>query len=298
MKNIKFLSLIAFGVIMIFAGSCDQAEGRVTFEGPYYVQFTSSAASISEEQTSSVISVQVSNVGPTLDQDITVNYSTEGSTAELDVDYEIVGTAVAGEIIIPAGKHFGTVKFRTIDNGDADGVKTLNLTLSGASNGLSAGSGAIGVNYALTITDDDCPLDLSTFPGSYDLNFTHTAGFLWAAGYQEGFVATLSATSTANVFDCENFFGIVDREALGTLGSPSLGVIPIEIDEDAKTAAVSAGAHFFYLSGGTAQRDIVGTGSGAVGTCGPSFSLSADVVRTADSSIGTSITVMNFTKID
>ncbi|MEM7297599.1 MAG: hypothetical protein AAF391_04965, partial [Bacteroidota bacterium] len=142
------------------------------------------------------------------------------------------------------------------------------------------------------------------FAGSYDHEFVHSAGFLWAAGLQTGFVATLIPTTTANVFDCENFFGLVDRDNLGSLGSPSLGLVPILINETAATAEVDpdygAGrtGHFFYFSGGTAEREIRATGSGAVETCGPNFSLSADLHRTADGSVGTSISSMSFNKIN
>ncbi len=288
--------------LVSFISSCKEEDGRTTFEGPFYVQFTSSSASISEAATSTAIVVEVSNVGPTLNSDIVVNYElTENATAVEGVDYAVASGYTSGEIVIPAGEHFGKIVFNTIDNEETDGVVTLEIELTSANQGLQAGRGAVGVSYALTITDDDCPLDLATFPGAYDMNFTHTAGFLWAAGFQEGFVATLSATATANIFDCENFFGIVDRDALGSLGSPSLGLIPIEIDEVAMTAGVSTDyegtGHFFYFSGGTAEREIQAVSSGEIGTCGPSFSLAANLVRTADQSIGTSITEMNFTKI-
>lgn len=302
MKLKNIINGLVLVALLFVASSCDPENGRVTFDGPYYVQFTGSGSTISEEMESTTVIIEVSNVGPTKNEDIVVSYSTEGSTAVEGVDFDLAAGQTSGQIVIPAGKHFGTLKLNTIDNLDADGVKSLKVTLTSASGGLDAGRGAIGLSYTLTINDNDCPLDLDTFAGSYDMDFTHTAGFLWAAGFQSGFVSTLIPTTDANIFDCENFFGIVDRDALGSLGS-ELGLIPIYIDDVAETAAIAPypdgkTGHYFYSSGGTAPREIQGVSAGPVATCGPDFSLSANVVRTAEQTVGTSITVMNFRKLD
>ncbi len=314
MKKIRYINLLAIAGLLFVAFACDQADGRQIFEGPYYVQLTSASSSISEADTTTTVSIQISNVGPTLTSDIIVTYSTEGSTAVEGVDYELAAGQTSGQIVIPAGEHFATLDLNTINNSVADGVKTLDITLVSADNGLSAGSGAIGVNHSLTISDDDCPLDLTTFPGSYDLDFTHTVGFLWASGTQTGFVATLTATSDPNIFNCENFFGIVDREAAATLGSADgLGLIPLFVDDVAETVGVStdysvpAGGiggtggtgtgHWFY-DGGAGPREIRAVSSGPVATCGPDFSLAADIYRTNEGTLGTSITEMNFKKIN
>jgi hypothetical protein len=294
MKKFKILNIGAAICFLFALSSCDQEDGRVTFGGPYYVQFTTSAQSVSEA-AGSVVAIQVSNVGPTVSEDIIITYETTGSVAVEGVDYELEAGQTSGQIVIPAGRHFGELRFIPTDNDDSDGSRSLIFTLTGASSNLEAGSGAIGVTYTVTLTDDDCPLDLETIPGAYDHDFVHTAGFLWNAGAQSGFVATLATTDVANVFSCTNFFGIVDRFAAGALpGEP--GIIPIQINVVEKTAQVLAGDHILY--GTTGPRDIRGTGTGPVETCGPNFSLSADLVRRIEQTVGTSILVANFNKVN
>ncbi len=294
MKKIRILHIAMYVLAVVSFTGCNPEDERVTFNGPYYVQFTSSSAAISEA-AGTVVAIQVSNVGPTLDEDITISYSTTGSTAVLDVDYELEAGQVAGQITIPAGRHFGELRIIPIDNDESDGTRTLTLTLTSASSNLQAGFGAIGVSSSVSITDNDCPLDLETFPGSYDHSFTHTAGFLWAAGTQTGFVATLGTTGTENIFSCTNFFGIVDRFGLGALpGEP--GLIPIQINVEAKTAQVQDGAWILY--GTSAPREIQGRGAGDVATCGPNFTMAADLVRTNEQTVGTSILVASFEKLN
>lgn len=139
---------------MTFLASCDEEDGRVTFEGPYYIGFTSNTATISEAGGSFII--EVSQVGPTLGSDITVNYTVEGSAQE-GVDYTIVG-GTEGTIVIPAGQHFGTLELQAIDDLSADGALNLKLTLSANSAGLENGRGAVEKTLSITITDDDCPI--------------------------------------------------------------------------------------------------------------------------------------------
>lgn len=307
MKKLNFIRLLMLVGVLAYTTSCKEEDGRTTYPSEFsYVQFTASTAAVSEVDTTRGIVIEVSNVGPTLDQDISVAYAIDTSSNAVRGTHYALTKGSGQTITIPAGEHFGSITINTLDNDVSDGTKTLTLVLTSASQGLSPGRGQVGKTFTLTISDDDCPLVLDTFVGAFDHSFTHTAGFLWAAGLQEGFVATLSPRDGApsNVFDCENFFGLIDREGLGSLGSPVLGKVPILIDETAKTAEVwnqyPAGktGWTFYFSGGTAEREMQAVSAGEVGTCGPTFSLSANLVRTADQSIGTSITQADFSKID
>lgn len=287
MKKTRYINLLAIAGLLFVAFACDQADGRQIFEGPYYVQLTSSSASISEADENSTVTIQVSNVGPTLDSDIVVTYSTDGSTAVEGVDYELAAGQTSGEIVIPAGEHFGSLQLNTINNDETDGDKTLAITLVSANNGLSAGSGAIGVSYSLAISDDDCPFDITAFPGAYDVSWVQSAGWIWDAGENTGFVSSLTATATANVYDTDNLLGATDG------GQNDVQLVALFVDDVAETVAIyddGSGAQEFYKNTSFLQRYAVGTGAGEVGTCGPTFSFSYDVLREDVATVAVSVT--------
>lgn len=285
MKIFNKISLFLITAMAVAFTACDEEDGRTTFEGPFYVQYTGNSASVSEADTTSIIKIEVSNVGPTVDSDITVNYTTEGS-AEVGVDYEILRGGTPGQIIIPAGQHFGTLELRTINNDETDGDKTLDFTLSSADNGLEVGRGAIGVTFSLNISDDDCPFDIATFPGSYNVSWVQSSGWIWGAGENTGFVSNLTTTADANVFGTDNLLGATDG------GQNDVQVVNLVVDDVAQTVAIddSNGPQEFYKNTSFLQRYVSGTGAGEVGTCGPSFSFSYDVLREDQATVATSVT--------
>lgn len=273
--------------LVIVASSCDPEDGRVTFGGPYYAQFTTSSFTISEEMESTVVLVEVSNVGPTSDSDIVVSYTTDGSTAVEGVDYELLEGQTSGEITIPAGEHFGYLKLRTIDNEETDGVKTINFIMSGVSGGLSAGSGAVGVSYVVTINDNDCPMDLTTFSGGYDVSWVQSSDWIWDAGENTGYVSSLSATADANVFDSDNLLGATDG------GQNDVQLVALYVDDVNLTVGVyddGSGPQEFYKNTSFLQRYVLGTGDGPIGTCGPQFEFSYDVLREDIATVAVSVT--------
>ena len=70
----------------LLVSACDEEDGRTTFGGPFYVQFTANSASVSEADTTTIVQIQVSNVGPTLDSDIVREDDLrEGFTVDLDL---------------------------------------------------------------------------------------------------------------------------------------------------------------------------------------------------------------------
>lgn len=160
----KSIYKLTFSFLLI-AGllSCDEENGRTVFEGPYYTQFTTLTLQI-EEGAGGTIEVPVSNVGPTLNQDIVINYTIDpASTAVEGVDFEIEGTM--GQVTIPSGQHFGAVVIKPIDDLALESDKTIILKIGDNNAGLEAGRGAIGVKSTITIVDDDCevPDILGTF---------------------------------------------------------------------------------------------------------------------------------------
>lgn len=92
--------------------SCDKYDVDRTFEGPYFVRFTDTTLSY-KESYSQPINIQVHNVGPLLDQPITINYTVTG-TARAGKDYVIQGTE--GSVVIPAKKSTGNIVLKLINN--------------------------------------------------------------------------------------------------------------------------------------------------------------------------------------
>ena len=160
MKKINYILLSGLMLGSLYLSSCDEENGRTTFEGPYYTQFTATSQSISENSTGQA-DVEVSNVGPTLDNPVTVNYSIDpSSTAVEGVDYQIIGASAPGQIVIPAGQHFGIIGIKPIDNFASESDRTIVLNLTSADQGLNAGRGEIGIQHTVTIVDNDCPINL------------------------------------------------------------------------------------------------------------------------------------------
>ncbi|GAB3773521.1 hypothetical protein GCM10028818_15160 [Spirosoma horti] len=175
--------LLGMGIV-----ACEKSDVDRTFEGPYFVRFTDTTVTY-KESYSKPIAIQVHNVGPILDQPITVNYVVSG-TAREGKDYTIVGTK--GTVVIPAKASTGNIMVQLINN--ANNIlesSSLTFTLTGVQpSTLQVGFGqnnVVGKTLALTI-QDDCLLG-----GSY----TGTQKY----GAQTATVPNIAITST----DCKSY---------------------------------------------------------------------------------------------
>lgn len=146
-------------------GACQEEDLNRTFEGPYFVRFTDSTLTY-KESYSPPVAIRVHNVGPILNQPITVNYAVSGSARE-GKDFTVQGTK--GTVIIPANKSFGEISVKLINN--ANNIlesQSLTFTLTGVQpSSLQVGFGNGGiVGKVLTLTiQDDCLLG-GTYTGS------------------------------------------------------------------------------------------------------------------------------------
>lgn len=175
--------LLGMGIV-----ACEKSDVDRTFEGPYFVRFTDTTVTY-KESYSKPIAIQVHNVGPILDQPITVNYVVSG-TAREGKEYSIVGTK--GTVVIPAKASTGNIMVQLINNANNILESTsLTFTLTGVQpSTLQVGFGQnniVGKTLALTI-QDDCLLG-----GSY----TGTQKY----GAQTATVPNIAITSA----DCKNY---------------------------------------------------------------------------------------------
>lgn len=144
--------LLGLGLLLPFS-SCEKKE--ILFQGPYFVRFTDPLGS-SRESNSKPVQISVHNVGPQLNEPITVAYAISGSARE-GVDYRIEGTR--GTVTIPANQSFGYITLRLINNAN-NILESQNVvfTLTGVTpETLEVGTskeGIIGKSTTFTIQDD------------------------------------------------------------------------------------------------------------------------------------------------
>lgn len=159
------MTLVVVAAVGWGAGACQEQDLNRTFEGPYFVRFTDSTLTY-KESYSQPVAIQVHNVGPILNQAITVKYTVSGSARE-GKDYTIEGTK--GTVVIPANKSTGAITLNLINN--ANNIlesQSLTFTLTSVEpSSLQVGFGNGGiVGKALTLTiQDDC-LFGGTYTGS------------------------------------------------------------------------------------------------------------------------------------
>lgn len=150
----KRLSLIAkiltaFVLVVVVAVACE--EKQTIFDGPYYVRFTNTSASIAENATSNS-TIRLHAASPKRGSEIEVKLSVQGGTEGVDFDFVQGGTTLT----IPAGEYFTQFVIAPIDNDINDGAKTIRFTIESVSGGLDAGFGLVGKTFTYSITDDDC----------------------------------------------------------------------------------------------------------------------------------------------
>ena len=127
---------------------------RFVFKGPYHVRFTEASA-FEKESYSGIINIEVHNVGPAPEQDVTLSYTIGGNARE-GVDYIILEERK--KVKIPAGEYFGFIKIQLINNANnilrsQDIIFTLQTTNIDKLE-VGQGSSAIGKSFTFTIFDD------------------------------------------------------------------------------------------------------------------------------------------------
>ena len=167
----KFINLFALATVLIFT-SCEEQE-NITYDiGQGFVQFTGTSASV-VENSSDPISIEILYGGSIASNQngINVNFTIEGADASrLNV------TPSTGTIQIPAGQTSASISVLPIDNNIVDGNLEFSISLSTDSD-KPVGIGGEGINnasYDITIVDNDCPVDINGFVGTYTVfeNFT------------------------------------------------------------------------------------------------------------------------------
>lgn len=150
----KFALILKSGifVLMLLISGCETE--KIIFTGPYHVRFTEADA-FETESYSGVIQIEVHNVGPALEEDVTLGYTLGGDARE-GVDYVILEERK--KVRIPAGEYFGFIKIQLINNANnilrsQDIIFTI-ITTNTDKLEVGQGPSAIGKTFTFTIFDD------------------------------------------------------------------------------------------------------------------------------------------------
>ena len=169
----KFIKLFALSLALAFA-SCGETENITLDFGDGFVQFAGTSASIPENSTDT-LSVEVLYGGSIASNTngIKVNFTLEGADAS-----RFTITPANGTLQIPAGQASATISILPIDNNVAGGNLDFSIILS-EDNDKGVGIGGEGIkntSYEVTIIDNDCPVDINGFVGTYSVSENFTGG--------------------------------------------------------------------------------------------------------------------------
>jgi hypothetical protein len=157
MKNIKYFFIALSSTLLLNA--CGEEEAQV-YKGSDLFHFLTESSSTAE---SAVDPIEISVVyTKTSAKSGDVNFEISSDNAVAGEDYLVVNTS--NTLSYGTDEYTATIKIQPIDNIIADGSKVLTVRLTNGSEKLGFdGSDALFSTHTLTITDDDCPLDLEAF---------------------------------------------------------------------------------------------------------------------------------------
>lgn len=147
--------------------SADKTDAKVG--STYAVTVVRNTSNIAEDLT----------VGFTLTSQFLTDsdFAGAGDDASETFGVDLEGASGAYSVVIPAGRSSVQFEIRSKDDLFSSGNKELVLTLTSAGSAkLGLGSSDIGKTLKLTIVDDDCPIAIANWVGTYTVEEKFTAG--------------------------------------------------------------------------------------------------------------------------
>ncbi|NER11744.1 hypothetical protein SAMN06265375_1057 [Muriicola jejuensis] len=165
----KYISLIVLAFVALT--SCE--EDLLVYDTPDgFIQLSAESGSITEDAATSIVTQVLLGRG-TNESGVTVSFSVTSS----DPSRYVVSPST-GTIDIPAGEFSADIEITPIDNFAADGDLDVVIELS-SGNSLPIGIGGEGgfnTTRTITIIDNDCPVDINAFVGTFTVFENFTAG--------------------------------------------------------------------------------------------------------------------------
>lgn len=169
MKYFKYLLVVA--LVAVFS-SCE--EDIVVYDNPTgYIQFATEDDGTVNELTE--------------DPSVTsVILGTESNPNGVDVNFTVTSSDPSrytvspsnGVLTIPAGEFSGDIIITPVDNFDVDGDVEITITLEESSDlpvGIGGENNFFNVR-TVNLVDNDCPIDINAFVGTYSVSENFTAG--------------------------------------------------------------------------------------------------------------------------
>lgn len=169
MKKLSIFSFLAAALLFV---SCQDVETPDLGVDEQWLQFGESSYEVPENAANPLV-VKIFYAADNNPNGVTVNYTVTSSNPDR---YEIVSQT--GSVEIPAGEFSADILIDPVDNFSADGDAEITLELesdSGIPLGI-AGEGIYNQTALITIIDDDCPVDIESFVGTYAVDEQFTAG--------------------------------------------------------------------------------------------------------------------------
>lgn len=161
----KKISIFSFLAAALFIVSCQDVETPDLGVDEQWLQFGEETYTVTENSASPII-VEVFYAADSNPDGVTVNYSVVSDNPDA---YEI--SPSGGTIQIPAGEFKAEIVITPIDNAETDGNKNITITIDNEDIPVGlVGEGLFNEETTVTITDDDCELDLESFEGTYLAN--------------------------------------------------------------------------------------------------------------------------------
>lgn len=168
MKRIYLLALLSLGLLV----SCE--EDLLVFDTETgFVQFASTAGSVEEAALGGPSVTNVLLGAGENASGVTINFTVTATDAS-----RFTIEPSNGSLTIPAGEFSTDIVITPIDNVTVDGNMDVVLELtSGSSVPIgTAAEGREAVSKTVTIIDDDCPVDINAFIGTFNVAEVFTSG--------------------------------------------------------------------------------------------------------------------------
>lgn len=167
MKKIIFILVASLGLLT----SCE--EDLLVFDTETgFVQLSSATGEIEEAAPSPIVTSVFLGSGENT-SGVTVNFSvTASDTSRFTVEPS------NGTLEIPAGQFSADIVITPVDNVLVDGNMDITITLE-SSTSVPIGVGAEGMEFTsrtITLVDDDCPVDINAFIGTFSVAEVFTSG--------------------------------------------------------------------------------------------------------------------------
>jgi hypothetical protein len=198
MKSKFSLKVLALGLLIVASG-CE--EDLLIFDTPNGFLQVNAATGTKAENDATPIVTTVQLGRSFNDTDLTVSFQVNSSDPA-----RYTFEPASGQVVIPAGEFTAEISLTPVNNFDSDGDIDVEIVLL-ESAGIPVGIGGEGINLAnrvITITDDDCPLAINDWVGTYSVFENFTSGVNSPNGLSNFFAESYQMTAALVPGDITN----------------------------------------------------------------------------------------------